>query len=76
MAAGTPATTKLQIGGMIHLPDVNLALNDPCGLLHRMALETKIIVALHKHFCVHGSMGTVTDNATLPQRLMLEDERA
>jgi hypothetical protein len=65
----TPALSHSR--GMRNIADVNLTRRS----LHlRMALQTKIRVALDQQLSIHRPVRVVTHRATLPQRFMLEDK--
>src|SRR5688572_5984231 len=58
---------------MFHFADKNLTSRSG-NMSLRVALEAKIVVALHEHFGIDRAMRLMTNRAAFPQRLMLENK--
>ena len=73
VTTGAPTAAKPEVGGMVHLADVNLARS---ALYLRVALQAKVVVALNKHLVVDGTVRIVADGASFAHGFVLEDEQA
>ena len=66
-----PASAHLQIAGMFGLPYHDLA---RAQLILSVTFQAQIIVPLHEHFGIDGTMGRVADRTTLPHCRVLVNE--
>ena len=73
VAAGGPAGSAGEEGSVIAPADLN---SSRSRLLLKMALETKILVALNQHPRIDRSVNRMAGGAAFTNRLMLEDEGA
>ena len=72
VTAGRPAGPPLQKTGVIYVCDKNLAGD---GLLLEVTLQTEGLVSFVQHALIDRSVRRMADNASLTQRLVLEDKR-
>ena len=75
MAARRPACASQHETGVILRADVNGARRLSWQTLRlEVALQTQILISLHKHFVIYGAVRVVTGDAAFANRFMLENE--
>lgn len=76
VAAGGPAGTAADEGGVIDLSDDELTGADAGPLHLRVAAQAKVGIGLDEHLVVHGAVRLMAGSATLAHGVVLEDDAA
>ncbi len=76
MAAGSPASSGLQLQRVIHPADENVPAGNRRALDLRVTAQTEIRVAHHEHFLVDRTMRIMTNDAAFAHRRVFKDKRA
>ena len=74
VATRCPAGALRKKPGMWNLPNIDCAAGSG-GLSLRVTLQAKVLIWIGKHLRVRRTMRLVANRASLPQRLVLENER-
>src|SRR5690349_4032554 len=75
MAAGRPTAASLDEIRVRDFADHELTRLDIRPLHLHVALETEIIITLHQKLPINRTMGIMASGATVPERLVLKNER-
>jgi hypothetical protein len=73
MAAGRPAGAVAQEGAVVNITEKKRSAR---GLCLGVAFDAQIVIALHEHLGIDGTVRVMADRAAFAQRGVLENERA